>query len=100
MVYSYYNRPAFGSDERLIEFISGSEKEPFTNDFLKAIASLGPNLDDVLDLWMNDEIMLSFTSNKGAFILTEDLGICICNGETESACNIYNRRIIAKASRF
>ncbi len=73
MIYRYYNRPAYGSDERLIEFISGSEKESFTNDFLNAIASLGPNLEEVLDLWMNDEIMLSFTSNKGTFILTKDI---------------------------
>jgi|SRR5688572_20626208 hypothetical protein len=70
--YKLYFRPGYGSDKMLIEFFHGAEKEEFLTDFLDAIKSFNPTLETTLDLWMNDEIELSFNSDLGNFSLSKD----------------------------
>jgi ribosomal protein L40E len=71
--YKYRYRPGYGSDELLIDIFHGAENDGFLVDFSEAVASLNPTLKEVQDLWMNDEILMEFESDCGAFILSKDI---------------------------
>ncbi|KAF2516100.1 hypothetical protein [Flavobacterium foetidum] len=71
--YQYHFRPGYHSDKLLIDIFLGAERETFNNDFLHSIASLKPHMIEVLDLWMNDEILLHFDSEAGKFSLSKDV---------------------------
>lgn len=72
-MYQYYFRPAYKSEELLIDIFGGAENENFISDFLNAIAVLKPTMTDILDLWMNDEVLMSFDSEIGSFTLSKDI---------------------------
>lgn len=72
-MYQYYFRPAYKSEELLIDVFGGAENENFISDFLNAIAVLKPTMTDILDLWMNDEVLMSFDSEIGSFTLSKDI---------------------------
>ncbi|GAA3763116.1 hypothetical protein [Flavobacterium ginsengiterrae] len=72
-MYQYYFRPAYKSEELLIDIFGGAENENFISDFLNAIAVLNPTMTDILDLWMNDEVLMSFDSEIGSFTLSKDI---------------------------
>jgi hypothetical protein len=84
--YKYHFRPGYNSDEYLIEFRSGAEDTLFIPNFLKAIAAINPVLIDAADLWMNDEVILKFRSDIGAFTLSKDIWdlIFIMTGEDDN----------------
>src|SRR5204862_5649726 len=71
--YKYHYRPEYGSENLLIEFISGVENETFGTDFFDAIKEINPKLVDLEDLWMNDEILCNVNSDFGPFTLTKDI---------------------------
>lgn len=84
--YNYYHRPGYGSDEFLIEFISGVEENTFLPDLLGAIVILKPVINDVNDLWVNDELILKFDSVSGLFTLSKDLwGFAFITSENNQA---------------
>jgi hypothetical protein len=68
-LYKYYCRPEYGSKKLLIEFISGTDGDTFTMDVLDALKSIKPDLLALNDLWMNDEVMYTITSDCGEFTL-------------------------------
>ena len=71
--YKYYFRPGYSSEKFLIEFRSGADDTLFIANFLKAIAAINPVLIDAVDLWMNDEVILKFSSEIGAFTFSKDI---------------------------
>lgn len=71
--YKYYFRPAYQSEELLLDFFDGAENESFVSDFLNAISELNPKMIDILDLWMNDEVLMTYDSEAGKFTLSKDI---------------------------
>lgn len=91
--YKYYYRPGYGRNEFLINIFNGAEIESFVPDFLTAISSLNPNLNDITDLWMNDENAMTFESDFGEFILSRDIwGFAFVMSKESQHCiqKIYN----------
>jgi hypothetical protein len=72
-VYSYHFRPGYQSKDLLIDIFGGAESETFNSDFLNAIAELEPVMTDIVDLWMNDEVIMTFDSEVGKFTLSKDI---------------------------
>lgn len=76
-MYKYKFRPEYGSSNDslrlLIEFVEGAENESFLSDLLNAISELNPNIEDITDLWMNDEILINIASEMGGFIISKDI---------------------------
>lgn len=70
---SYRIRPAYHSAELLIEFTKGPEKDRFLPELTRALKGLEIKAQSVQDLWMNDEQVITFDSNKGTFILSIDV---------------------------
>lgn len=71
--YKYYFRPSYKSEELLLDFFDGAENESFVSDFLNAISELNPKMIDILDLWMNDEVVMTYDSEVGKFTLSKDI---------------------------
>lgn len=72
-MYQYYFRPGYQSKELLIEVFDGAENESFVSDFLNAISELNPKMIDILDFWMNDEVLITYDSDVGKFTLSKDI---------------------------
>jgi hypothetical protein len=73
VIYKYYLRPGYGSEKLLIEFMSGVEEETFLLHLFDAIKSIHPEIIDLHDLWMNDEVLHSINSILGQFTLSKDI---------------------------
>lgn len=81
-MYKYHFRPGYQSTELLIDVFSGAESETFNSDFLNAIEELKPKMIDILDLWMNDEVLMTYDSEIGKFIISKDIwGFAFIMGE-------------------
>jgi len=72
-IYQYHFRPGYGSEKLLLHFFSGVENENFLHHLLKAIEDVHPQLLNLKDVWMNDEIKLSFQSVMGGFLISKDI---------------------------
>ncbi|MCR4032509.1 MULTISPECIES: hypothetical protein [Flavobacterium] len=72
-MYQYYFRPGYKSENLLIEVFDGAENESFVSDFVFALSEIQPKMIEVSDLWMNDEILLSYDSEIGQFTLSKDI---------------------------
>ncbi len=73
MKYKYHLRPGYKSQNLLIEIFSGAEDEYFLTDLLGAMASINPKIDEINDLWMNDEILMEVSSDIGLFSISKDI---------------------------
>jgi hypothetical protein len=73
MKYKYHFRPAYKSQNLLIEIFNGTENEDFFSDFFDSIIEINPKVDKINDLWMNDEYVLDITSNIGSFSISKDI---------------------------
>ena len=71
--YKYRYRPEFGSENLLIEFISGVGNETFGIDLFDALKEINLKLFEQEDLWMNDEILYSVDSDLGKFTFSKDI---------------------------
>ena len=71
--YKYHLRPGYGSDKLLLEFILDSSDTKFDKDLLATLKDINPKVDRVEDLWMNDEVLLQVSSDKGSFLLSKDI---------------------------
>ncbi|WP_289664422.1 hypothetical protein [Flavobacterium panacagri] len=71
--YKYHFRPGYQSKELLIAIFSGAESESFLFDFLHIIREINPKTTDILDLWMNDEILMTYNSEIGEFTISKDI---------------------------
>lgn len=72
-MYHYYFRPGYQSEELLIDIFGGAENETFFPDFMNAIKEINPNMIDILDLWMNDEVLMTIDSAVGKFTVSRDI---------------------------
>lgn len=72
--YTYYFRPGYGSDELLIEFLTGIDKPedhaPFIAMLLNAVDSLKPSIDNMEDVFVNDEYWYTIGTKQGKVLLT------------------------------
>lgn len=71
--YKYRYRPEYGSENLLIEFIRAVENETFITDLLEAIQSIKPEIVDLNDLWMNDEVLYTINFTLGEFTFSKDI---------------------------
>jgi hypothetical protein len=71
--YKYYLRPAYGSDEMLLEFSISSDAQQFFKDLFETMESINPKIESLDDLWMNDEVLLHVDSIKGKFLISKDI---------------------------
>jgi hypothetical protein len=69
----YKVRPGFGSRELLIELTPISANQEFWDQLLNGLQSIGANILGVENLWFNDEVLLSCSSNFGDFIISADV---------------------------
>lgn len=99
--YNYHYRPGYKSKELLIEIFSGVEDENFMSDLFQAISKLSIRIDDIQDLWMNDEILLIIESNMGSFILSKDIwGLCFIMSENNQKCISEINKLLEQDIRF
>lgn len=72
-LYKYHLRPAYKSEELLIEIFTGVDKPTFLEEFIQAIWVMEPNMEEVKDLWFNDEVMFTIRTKFGDFDLSKDI---------------------------
>lgn len=72
-MYKYHFRPGYKSQELLIDIFDGAESDNFNSDLLSAIDELNPRMIDILDFWMNDDIIMTFDSDAGQFTISKDI---------------------------
>lgn len=97
----YRVRPPFGKPaELLLEFQLNSSKAEFVQDLTEALEIINPQIVSSEDVWMNDELLLKFSSEQGdfhlsvdvwdnAFILANDNSSCILAIASELANSPY-----------
>lgn len=71
--YKYCLRPGYGSDKLLLEFNLDSSDTEFNKDIMSTLMNINPKVDNVEDRWMNDEVVLHFSSDEGPFLLSRDI---------------------------
>ena len=71
--YKYHLRPGYGSDKLLLEFILDSSDTDFYKDLFTTIKDIGPKIETVENLWMNDDVVLHLSSDKGEFLFSKDV---------------------------
>lgn len=71
--YTYKLRPAYGSQELLIEFGTLDDPEYFLFEIVRMLGLAGFESQEMLDLWMNDEIQVNFSSLNG--LITVSLNV-------------------------
>jgi len=100
-MYQYYFRPGYQSKELLIEVFDGAENESFVSDFVSAISKLNPKMIDILDLWMNDEVLMTYDSDVGKFTLSKDIwGFAFIMAENNQDGLIQINSILEKGNLF
>jgi len=99
--YKYYLRPAYGSDELLLEFSINSDVQEFFKDLFKTLESIDPKIESLDDLWMNDEVLLHVDSIQGRFLLSKDVwGFAFIMAEKNQSCIKFINDILVKSSLF
>jgi len=99
--YKYHYRPGYGSESLLIEFISGVENETFGADLFDAIKEINPKLQGRDDLWMNDEILYTVSSDSGQFTLSKDIwGFAFLMADDNQTCLLQINNMLLKDDRF
>lgn len=100
-MYKYYLRPGYQSQNLLIEVFYGAENETFVSDFLSSIEEINPQLIDALDLWMNDEVLITYDSEIGKFTLSKDIwGFAFIMAEDNQNSIIEINSILEKSALF
>lgn len=100
-MYRYYFRPGYKSENLLIEVFDGAENETFVSDFIHVISEIKPEMKDVLDLWMNDEVLLTYDSEIGQFTLSKDIwGFAFIMAENNQKGLSKINFILEKSERF
>jgi len=100
-LYQYHFRPGYYSQELLIDVFGGAENETFVSDFISAIAEINPEMIDILDLWMNDELLMTYDSTIGKFTISKDIwGFAFIMAENNQEGLIHINSILEKAELF
>ncbi|KAA5549053.1 hypothetical protein [Adhaeribacter rhizoryzae] len=72
-MYNYRIRLGYGSGKLLIEFVKGVEKENFLTDLKEALSPINLEFEEILELWMNNEVLFHVNSSEGKFLLSKDI---------------------------
>ncbi len=94
--YSYKLRPAYNSDEQLIEFVKIGDADNFIKELLNLLAKNGFSFDDISDVWMNDEIWIHLKSSNGKITITKNIWdmIFILGEENQEDINRINQILV------
>jgi hypothetical protein len=85
--YKYHLRPGYGSDKLLLEFFLDSSDAEFEKDLFTTLKDINPTVHAVEDLWMNDEVFLHVSVDKGTFTLSKDIwGFAFIMAENNQHC--------------
>ena len=99
--YQYHFRPGYQSEELLIDIFGGAENEDFNSDFLKVIAELNLKMTNILDLWMNDEVLMTFESEVGQFSICKDIwGFAFIMADDNQEALVRINSILEKSEIF
>jgi hypothetical protein len=99
--YKYRLRPEYGSEKFLLEFLLDNKDTEFGKDLLTALKDINPKIDAVEDLWMNDEVLLNVSSDKGAFTLSKDIwGFAFILAENNQPCIDLIDEILSNSDLF
>lgn len=100
-IYKYHFRPGYQSDDLLIDVFDGAERVTFIQDFMSAINELKPKMIDIVDLWMNDEVLMTIDSEAGQFIISKDIwGFAFVMAENNQNCLVKINSILENAEMF
>lgn len=75
-MHRYKLRPGYYSGTLLIEMMPDPPdiaNEDFFDQLLGAIKQINAKLVTIQDLWMNDEVLLTFNSDMGSFTASKDI---------------------------
>ncbi|BAV05466.1 hypothetical protein SAMN05421788_10582 [Filimonas lacunae] len=99
--YTYHLRPGYGSDKLLLEFFINNPDSGFEKDLLDTLQEIRPNIEHVDDMWMNDEILLTISCDKGTFLYSKDIwGFAFIMAEQNQPCIIAIDAILNKSPLF
>jgi hypothetical protein len=99
--YKYRLRPYYGSDPLLLEFTVDSPDVEIEKDLFEAIKELDPIVEDLQDLWMNDEVVITVSCSKGGFILTKDIwGLVFIMAGQNQPCIMAINEILERSEMF
>ena len=71
-LFKYHFRPSYGSNELLIEIFTNVDREDFMDHFYDTISVMEPIIEDVKDLWMNDEVLFTVRTKFGDLLFSKD----------------------------
>jgi hypothetical protein len=94
--YSYKLRPAYNSEEQLIEFVKTGDADRFIRELLELLANHRITIDGTSDVWMNDEIWIHLKSPNGTTTITKDIWdmIFILADDNQEDIKIINQILI------
>ena len=99
--YTYQYRPAYGTNNLLIEFTNGADNEDFIKDLFDTIEELNPQITGQQDLWMNDEVVFSINSDLGQVSLSKDIwGFAFLMSDDYQSCLLKINDILIRDTRF
>jgi len=101
MKYKYHFRPAYNCEHLLIEIFSGVEDKNFITDLLDSLKEINPEIESIMDLWMNDEIIFQVKSDIGLFSISKDIwDFCFIESEKDQECMNRINSILLKNINF
>jgi hypothetical protein len=71
-LFKYYFRPCFDSSDHLIEIFTNVDRKDFMDHFYDTISLMEPIIEDVKDLWMNDEVLFTVRTKFGDLLFSKD----------------------------
>ena len=73
----------------------------FVNDLFNSLESIHPKVESSEDLWVNDEVLLHVSSDKGQFLFSRDIwGFGFIMAENNQACILAINEILMKSQDF
>ena len=101
MKYKYHFRPAYNSEDLLIEIFSGVEDKNFITDLFNSIKEINPEIESIMDLWMNDEVIFQVKSDIGFFSISKDIwDFAFIQSEKDQECMNKINSILFKNIHF
>jgi hypothetical protein len=99
--YSYKLRPAYSSADLLIEFENTGDSEIFLPYLLDLLQNNGFQRKETVDVWMNDEIWIVFSSDNGKIILSHSIwDIIFITGEHNQKDILRIDKILLDSGKF
>jgi hypothetical protein len=87
--YSYKLRPGYGSEELLLDFDAKNDPDGLQNELITMLEKSGFQLIKTADLWINGELLFTFSSNNGTLSFSRDNWDCFfILGENKNQADI------------